>query len=110
MHVDQVIDLGFYRSGSENECEAEVGYPAGNLIIEVKYNNSTQFEEIPPIDISYVDNTTTPGNCSFRQILKFGMNYSVAMDNGKIRCRVNHPIFAEIISDEKDLLLIPSKI
>jgi hypothetical protein len=76
MHEDQVIDLQFYRLNSENECEAEIGNPPGYLVIEVQNGNSTDYDEIPSIDITYVENTTTPGDCSNTQLLKFGMNSS----------------------------------
>ena len=107
MHEDQVIDLQFYRLNSENECEAEVGNPPGYLVIEVQNGNSTDYDEIPSIDITYVENTTTPGDCSNTQLLKFGMNYTSVMDNGKIRCRVESNVGDEMMSVEKDLLLIP---
>jgi hypothetical protein len=35
------------------------------------------------------------------------MNYTSAMDNGKIRCRVESNVGDEMMSVEKDLLLIP---
>jgi hypothetical protein len=54
MHADQVIDLQFYRLNSENECEADVGNPPGYLVIEVQNGNSTDYDEIPSIDITYV--------------------------------------------------------
>lgn len=107
MHADQVIDLQFYRKDSENECEADVGNPPGYLVIEVQNGNSTEYDEIPSIDITYVDNTTTSGDCSNTQLLKFGMNYTSAMDNGKIRCRVESNVGDEMMAVEKDLLLIP---
>ena len=107
MHADQVIDLQFYRLNSENECEADVGNPPGYLVIEVQNGNSTDYDEIPSIDITYVDNTTTSGDCSNTQLLKFGMNYTSDMDNGKIRCRVESNVGDEMMSVEKELLLIP---
>jgi hypothetical protein len=67
MHADQVIDLQFYRLNSENECEADVGNPPGYLVIEVQNGNSTDYDEIPSIDITYVENTTTSGDCSNTQ-------------------------------------------
>jgi hypothetical protein len=47
-----IIDLGFYRGGSEHSCEGDVGYPPGMLVVEGTNRNASMYHEIA--NIAYV--------------------------------------------------------
>ena len=110
MHPDTIIDLGFYRGGSEHSCEGDVGYPPGMLVVEGTNRNAFMYHEIA--NIAYVRNTTESEACSSKQYLKFGISFYPKLDHGKIRCRVQNDHYLESngsFSTELDLVLIPSE-
>lgn len=73
MHPDTIIDLGFYRGGSEHLCEGNVGYPPGMLVVEGKHRDASMYHDIA--HIAYVRNTTESGACSSMQYLWSSMQY-----------------------------------
>ena len=110
MNPDTIIDLGFYRGGSEHSCEGDVGYPPGTLVVEGKIREASMYHEIA--NISYTRNTTESGACSSMQYLSFGISFYPELDHGKIRCRVQNYHYSEsngAFSTELDLVLIPSE-
>ncbi|XP_063427238.1 uncharacterized protein LOC134710771 [Mytilus trossulus] len=104
VNPDQFAGLPYRQSDYEHQCSGNIGLPAGDLIIEMKLNNS-DFSLVPPEVLVIVQNSSYTQGCSNFQILRFTMNFTSAMNKAVIRCRVqNDFIFGgAIIGSEVDL-------
>ena len=113
MNPDQVIYLGFYRQGHEHVCSGDVGEPPGNLVIEMKYYNSSSFEPVLDENIDIHSTQYNKQTCrNTTMTVVFGLLFTPEMDGGRIRCRVEDTpslLDNEIIADSKDLALIRGK-
>ncbi|CAG2224126.1 HMCN [Mytilus edulis] len=104
VNPDQFAGLPYRQSDYEHQCSGNIGKPTGELIIEIKLNNS-EFSIVPPADLVIVQNSSSTKDCRNFQILKFTMNFTSDMNEAVIRCRVQNDFIlgGEIIGSEVDL-------
>ncbi|XP_076098968.1 uncharacterized protein LOC143068637 [Mytilus galloprovincialis] len=100
----QFAGLPYRQSDYEHQCSGNIGKPTGELIIEMKLNNS-EFSIVSPADLVIVQNSSYTKDCSNFQILIFAMNFTSDMNEAVIRCRVQNDFFlgGGIIGSEVDL-------
>lgn len=102
--------MGAYRLPHLHICEADIGYPRGEIQIEILNQGESEFEVLNVDIISSTENTDSP--CSITKKVSFGIVFTSNMDKAIIRCRVKSKMFPDdplIYSNNGTISLIPSK-
>lgn len=110
LNADQVINLGFYRAEQVHTCEAVVGYPIQDLVVEMLYANASVYVELNSSQILIKTKENTPDTCKRNQKIEFGILFTENMVNAKVRCRVSGIDSINTTSDEQAVYLIPRTI
>ena len=109
LNADQIADLETCRSGSSHYCEADTGYPGGQLIIEILLEGENEFK----IFNETQDAVVSTQNCIGLRKMEFGILFTPDMNGAIIRCGVVNRIFGDDVltySNNETVSLIPSKI
>ncbi|XP_071162983.1 uncharacterized protein [Mytilus edulis] len=104
---DQIANLGTYRSWFLHSCEADIGYPAGDLSIEIMKSGDLEFRTLDVTIESSQDNKTS---CEIHRKIEFGILFTSDMEKAIIRCKVMNTFFknsSEFYSNNETILLIP---
>lgn len=111
LNADQIADLGTYRNWLHHYCEADTGYPGGELKIEILLEGENEFQIFNETqDVVVTDSTQ---NCAIRRTIKFGILFTSDMNGAIFRCGVINRIFGDDVlaySNNETVSLIPSKI
>ena len=111
LDADQIADLGTYRSWLLHYCEADTGYPGGELKIEILLEGENEFKIFNETqDVVVTDSTE---NCIGLRRITFGIFFTSDMNGAIIRCGVTNGIFGDDVlaySNNETVSLIPSKI
>ncbi|CAC5391881.1 unnamed protein product [Mytilus coruscus] len=96
LNPDQIADLAVYRHWLLHSCEADIGYPAGNISIEIMKAGDLEFRKLDVIIESTEDNITS---CEIHRNIKFGILFTSDMEKAIIRCKkaVNMTVHADQI-------------
>ncbi|XP_052105717.1 mucin-22-like isoform X3 [Mytilus californianus] len=109
LHPDQIAGLGSYRTWLLHSCIINVGYPPGEISIEMMKQDDAGFTKL---NVHFhtsnddLDNTT----CSITRTVKFGFVFTADMDKATMRCSVTHDLFPEdpfVYSNNETVSLIP---
>lgn len=111
LHPDQIAGLGSYRSWLLHTCEINVGYPPGEIRIEMLKPGDTEFSNL---NVNFEAVTDTFGNttCSVTRTVTFGITFTSEMDKATIRCGVKHDLLPNdqlVYSNNETVSLIPCK-
>ncbi|XP_052105723.1 uncharacterized protein LOC127738486 isoform X3 [Mytilus californianus] len=104
---DQIANLGMYRSWFLHSCEADIGYPPGNLSIEIMKSGELEFRKLDVTIERSEDNKTS---CEFHRKIEFGILFTSDMEKAIIRCKVMNKFFPDssaFYSNNETILLIP---
>ncbi|VDI25493.1 Hypothetical predicted protein, partial [Mytilus galloprovincialis] len=107
LHPDQIADLA-YRNWLLHICEADVGYPPGEIQIEILNEGEAEFTVL---DVDIVTSDDEIGSCSVTKKVEFGIDFTANMDKATIRCSVKSTLYPEnpiIYSNNDTVSLIPS--
>lgn len=110
LHPDQIAGLGAYRSFHLHICEANIGYPRGEIQIEILNQRESKFKVLN-VDIMS-SNENSDSACSITKTIEFGIVFTADMDKATIRCRVKSNLFPDdplIYSNNDTVSIIPSK-
>jgi hypothetical protein len=111
LNADQIVDLGTYRNWLLHYCEADTGYPGGELKIEILLEGENEFKIFNETQDAVVTDSTQ--NCIGLRKIKFGILFTSDMNGAIIRCGVTNRIFGDDVltySNNETVSLIPSKI
>ncbi|VDI00996.1 Hypothetical predicted protein [Mytilus galloprovincialis] len=103
---DQIANLGTYRSWFLHSCEANIGYPAGDLSIEIMKSGDVEFRKLHVTIESSQDNKTS---CEIHRKIEFGILFTSDMEKAIIRCKVINRFFQDssaFYSNNETILLI----
>ncbi|XP_063428142.1 mucin-3B-like isoform X2 [Mytilus trossulus] len=109
LHPDQIAGLLNYRTWLLHSCIINVGYPPGEISIEMMKQDETEFNNLNVIIHATdddIDNTT----CSYVRTTKFGFDFTADMDKAIMRCTVTHDLFTVddvVYSNNETVSLIP---
>ena len=112
LHPDQVEGLSNdnYKNDLYHSCNVDLGFPAGETIVQVLKEKDTQFT---PLDIWIEpDNTTLDEQCTNNKDVKFEIRFTSDMNNAVIRCGVKNQHFQNYItlySNNETVSLISSE-
>ncbi|CAC5391884.1 unnamed protein product [Mytilus coruscus] len=104
---DQIANLGMYRSWFLHSCEADIGYPAGNLNIEIMKSGDLEFRKLD-VTIEITEDNKT--QCEIHRKINFGILFTSDMEKAIIRCKVMNKFFPDssaFYSNNETVLLIP---
>ncbi|XP_052105716.1 serine-rich adhesin for platelets-like isoform X2 [Mytilus californianus] len=107
LHPDQNADLA-YRRWLLHYCEADVGYPPGEIQIEILNQGEAEFTVL---NVDIVTSNDNIGSCSLTKKVEFGIDFTANMDKATIRCSVKSTLYPEnpvIYSNNDTVSLIPS--
>ncbi|XP_071163007.1 serine-rich adhesin for platelets-like isoform X2 [Mytilus edulis] len=108
LHPDQIAGLGTYRSHHPHICEANIGYPGGDIKIEILKQGETEFQVL---DVVIKETENTDSACSITQKFSFGIIFTNNMEEATLRCRVKSNLFPDeplIYSNNETVSLIPN--
>ncbi|CAG2239310.1 unnamed protein product [Mytilus edulis] len=108
LHPDQIAGLGTYRSHHPHICEANIGYPEGDIKIEILKQGETEFQVL---DVVIKETENTDSACSITQKFSFGIIFTNNMEEATLRCRVKSNLFPDeplIYSNNETVSLIPN--
>ena len=111
LNADQIADLGTYRNWLLHYCEADTGYPGGELKIEILLEGENDFKIFN--ETQDVVGTDSTQNCINLRRITFGILFTSDMNGAIIRCGVTNRIFGDDVltySNNETVSLIPSKI
>jgi hypothetical protein len=111
LNADQIADLVAYRSLLLHYCEADIGYPGGELKIEILLEGENDFKIFN--ETQDVVGTDSTQNCINLRRITFGILFTSDMNGAIIRCGVTNRIFGDDVltySNNETVSLIPSKI
>lgn len=112
LNPDQIAGLGSYRSWLLHTCVIKVGYPPGEIHIEMLKPGDTKFSNL---NVTFhtttdrIENTT----CSVTRTVTFGITFTSDMDKATIRCSVKHDLFPNdqiVYSNNETVSIIPRKL
>lgn len=110
LHPDQIV--GSYNNLRLHICEANIGYPGGDIQIEILNHGETEFEVLN-IDIVNSNENIDSDMCFISKKVEFGIIFTSNMDKATIRCRVSsNNLFPDdpiIYSNNDTVSIIPSK-
>ncbi|CAG2222206.1 unnamed protein product [Mytilus edulis] len=104
---DQIANLGTYRSWFLHSCEADIGFPAGDLSIEIMKSGDLEFRSLDVTIESSQDNKTS---CEIHRKIEFGIVFTSNMEKAIIRCKVMNTFFQDssaFYSNNETISLIP---
>lgn len=90
-------------------CEADIGFPEGEIQIEILNQGETEFSVL---NVKVLDITDDGDSCFTRRKLKFGIDFTTLMDKAIIRCKIKSYLFPDdkdIYSNNETVAIIPSK-
>ncbi|CAG2226462.1 unnamed protein product [Mytilus edulis] len=108
LNPDQIADLAIYRDWLLHSCEADIGYPAGDLSIEIMKSGDLEFRKLDVTIESSEDNITS---CEIHRKIEFGIVFTSDMEKATIRCTVMNKYFPDtpaFFSNNETVALIPS--
>ncbi|CAC5391883.1 unnamed protein product [Mytilus coruscus] len=92
LNPHQRVDLEDNRNSVLHSCEADVGFPAGNLSIEIMKSGELEFRKLNVATISTEDSKTS---CEIHRKINFGILFTSDMEKAIIRCKVIHNYFPD---------------
>ncbi|CAC5391880.1 unnamed protein product [Mytilus coruscus] len=107
LNPDQIADLEVSRNLLLHSCEADVGYPAGNLNIAILKSGELEFRKLDVIIESTEDNKTS---CEIHRKINFRIVFTSDMEEAIIRCSVINKYFPDspaFYSNNETVFLIP---
>lgn len=109
LNPDQIADPEVSRNLLPHTCEAYVGYPAGDITIEILKSGEQEFRKLDVIIESTVDNRTS---CEIHRKIVFRIVFTSDMEKAIIRCTVINKHFPDspaFYSKNETVRLIPGK-
>ncbi|VDI83311.1 Hypothetical predicted protein [Mytilus galloprovincialis] len=107
LNPDQIADPEVSRNLLPHTCEAYVGYPAGDISIEILKSGEQEFRKLDVIIESTVDNRTS---CEIHRKIVFRIVFTSDMEKAIIRCSVINKHFPDspaFYSKNETVRLIP---
>ncbi|XP_076098972.1 uncharacterized protein LOC143068639 isoform X2 [Mytilus galloprovincialis] len=107
LNPDQIADPEVRRNLLPHNCEAYVGYPAGDLSIEILKSGELEFRKLDVITESTEDNKTS---CEIHRKINFRIVFTSDMEKAIIRCSVINKHFPDspaFHSQNETVFLIP---
>ncbi|XP_071162982.1 uncharacterized protein [Mytilus edulis] len=95
------------RSWFLHSCEADIGFPAGDLSIEIMKSGDLEFRSLNVTIESSQDNKTS---CEIHRKIEFGILFTSDMEKAIIRCKVMNTFFQDssaFYSNNETISLIP---
>lgn len=92
-----------------HSCEAYIGYPAGDISIEILKSGELEFRKLDVIIESTEDNRTS---CEIHRKIDFRIIFTSDMEKAVIRCSVNNTYYPDspaFYSQNETVFLIPGK-
>lgn len=112
LHPDQIEGLENYRIFLLHSCIINVGYPPGDISIEMMKQDDTEFTTLN-VDLHTSNDVINNTACSITRTVTFGFVFTAAMDRATMRCSVTHDLFTEesfVYSNNDTVSLISSKL
>ena len=100
----ELIEGQFPWADRLSECKAQVGDPAGQLVIEILIGDTFQEQEIQ-IGSEYPKNTSL--ECGMEQTIQFYIKNLTGLNNSEIRCAVKP---ADVFNDMEKVVSEPQLI
>ncbi|CAG2224128.1 unnamed protein product [Mytilus edulis] len=107
LNPDQIADLAIYRNWLLHTCEADIGYPAGDISIEIMKSGDLEFRKLDVTIERSEDNITS---CEIHRKIEFGIVFTSDMEKAIIRCKVINTYFPDttaFYSNNDTVSLIP---
>ncbi|XP_071163004.1 uncharacterized protein [Mytilus edulis] len=94
LHPDQIAGLLNYRTWLRHSCITDVGYPPGEISIEMMKQDESEFTKLN-VDLHTSNDVINNTACSITRTVTFGFVFTAAMDRATMRCSVTHDLFTE---------------